>query len=253
MRRLEGRVIVVTGGARGIGKATALRCAREGAKVAICDIVDDIGREVATSARKEGLTVNYYHMDVSNEKEVEETFKRIAAELGPITGLVNNAGIEDAKNDKLTHEGRLEVWEKILKVNLYGVLLCTKHAIPYMIKERKGAIVNIASIAALIGLPMVGYAASKGGILAVTRHDAISYAQHNIRVNAIAPGFINTELLQRIWKETPEKAEELRNSLPLRRLGEPEEVASAVAFLLSDDASYITGTCLVVDGGFTAK
>jgi NAD(P)-dependent dehydrogenase (short-subunit alcohol dehydrogenase family) len=122
-----------------------------------------------------------------------------------------------------------------------------------MIKERKGAIVNIASIAALIGLPMVGYAASKGAILAITRHDAISYAQHNIRVNAIAPGFINTELLQRIWKETPEKAEELRNSLPSGRLGEPEEVASAVAFLLSDDASYITGTCLVVDGGFTAK
>ncbi|MEM3797480.1 MAG: SDR family oxidoreductase [Candidatus Bathyarchaeia archaeon] len=253
MKRLEG-VVVVTGGASGIGKATAIRCASEGAKVAVCDVQDGLGGEVVKDLRGKNLVAKYYHMDVSKEKDVKEVFKRIVSDLGLIQGLVNNAGIIDPANDtRLVHEGKPEVWEKILRVNLMGVLLCTKYALPYMIESGKGSIVNLSSVAACVALPGVGYTASKGALLSVTRLFAVDYAKYNIRVNSISPGFVNTPLLQSIWKETPEHAEKLRQSVPLNRLATADEIASVIAFLLSDDASHITGINIVVDGGFTAQ
>ncbi|MEM1586590.1 MAG: SDR family oxidoreductase [Candidatus Bathyarchaeia archaeon] len=253
MGKLEGIVVVVTGGASGIGRATAIRCAQEGARVAICDVQDNLGKNVEENLNKMGLTAKYYHVDVTSEREVEEAFRYIVSDLGLIQGLVNAAGISNAKYDaRPIHEGRLEVWEKIIRVNLFGVLLCTKHALPYMIKAGKGSIVNISSLTALIALPGVGYTASKGAVLAVTRLCAIDYAKHNIRINSISPGFIDTPLLQSIWKEAPEHAKELLKSVPLGRLGRPEEVASLITFLLSDEASYITGANIIIDGGYIA-
>jgi NAD(P)-dependent dehydrogenase (short-subunit alcohol dehydrogenase family) len=254
MGRLDNMVLVVTGGSSGIGKATAIRCALEGAKVAVCDVQDAAGKETVESIVKEGFTAKYYHMDVTSEKEIEKTFKKIASELGLITGLVNNAGIADPKNDtKPLHEGKLEVWERILQVNLVGVLLCTKHAIPYMIQAGKGTIVNVASVAAIVGLSNIGYTASKGAVYSLTRNMAVNYAQHNIRVNSVTPGFIDTPMLRTIQKEISAKSEERVKAIPLNRLGTPDEVASAIAFLLSDDASYVTGANIAIDGGFTAK
>jgi NAD(P)-dependent dehydrogenase (short-subunit alcohol dehydrogenase family) len=254
MNRLDGKVVVITGGASGIGKACAVRCAHEGAKVAVCDIQDNMGKEVAANINNEGLSAKYYHIDVSKENEVEKMFRNIVSELGLIEGLVNAAGIADPKNDNVPiHEGKLETWERILRVNLIGVLLCTKHALPYMIRAGKGSIVNVSSLTALIALPGVAYTASKGAVLAITRLCAVEYAKYNIRVNSIAPGFVDTPLLQSIWKEDISKAKELERSIPINRLGKPEEVASVITFLLSDDASYITGTNTIIDGGFTSK
>ncbi len=198
-----------------------------------------------------GLTAKYYHMDVTDEEEIERAFRHIVSDLGLIQGLVNAAGIADPKFDtKPIHEGRLDVWERVIRVNLFGVLLCSKHALPYMIKAGKGSIVNISSLAALTALPGVGYTASKGAVLSVTRLCAMDYAKYNIRVNSISPGFIDTPLLQSIWREMPEHAKELLKSVPLGRLGKPEEIVSLITFLLSDEASYITGVNIIIDGGY---
>jgi len=251
MGRLNNMVIVVTGGASGIGRATVIKCAQEGARVAICDVQDNPGKEVEEDLNKVGLTAKYYHMDVTDEEEIERAFRHIVSDLGLIQGLVNAAGIADPKFDtKPIHEGRLDVWERVIRVNLLGVLLCSKHALPYMIKAGKGSIVNISSLAALTALPGVGYTASKGAVLSVTRLCAMDYAKYNIRVNSISPGFIDTPLLQSIWRETPEHAKELLKSVPLGRLGKPEEVASLITFLLSNEASYITGVNIIIDGGY---
>ncbi|MEM2321372.1 MAG: SDR family oxidoreductase [Candidatus Bathyarchaeia archaeon] len=257
MGKLDGMTVIVTGGASGIGRATAIRCAHEGARVAICDISDAQGREVVERINRESYVAKYYYMDVSNEQEVEETLGRIASELGLITGLVNNAGIAMPEHDmKPIHESHLEVLEKVIRVNLYGVLFCMKHAIPYMIKAGKGSIVNISSIAAIISLHEIAYTCSKAGVLAVTRLCARDYAKYNIRVNSISPGFVDTQLLHSIGrsirKEIPGEAERVSQSIPLSRLATPDEIASVIVFLLSDDASYITGTNIIVDGGFTA-
>lgn len=254
MGRLDKMVLVVTGGASGIGKATAIRCAQEGAKVAVCDVQDAGGKETVETIVKEGFAAKYYHMDVTSEREVEKTFKGIVSELGVITGLVNNAGIADPKNDtKPLHEGSLEVWERLLQVNLIGVLLCTKHALPYMIEAGKGTIVNVASVAAVVGLSNIGYTASKGAVYSLTRNIAVNYAKYNIRVNSVTPGFIDTPMLRLIQKEMSTKPEDRAKAIPLNRLGAPEEVASVIAFLLSEDASYVTGANIAIDGGFTAK
>ena len=251
MGRLNNMVIVVTGGASGIGRATVIKCAQEGARVAICDVQDNPGKEVEEDLNKVGLTAKYYHMDVTDEEEIERAFRHIVSDLGLIQGLVNAAGIADPKFDtKPIHEGRLDVWERVIRVNLFGVLLCSKHALPYMIKAGKGSIVNISSLAALTALPGVGYTASKGAVLSVTRLCAMDYAKYNIRVNSISPGFIDTPLLQSIWRETPEHTKELLKSVPLGRLGKPEEVASLITFLLSNEASYITGVNIIIDGGY---
>jgi len=253
--KLEGRVVVVTGGTSGIGKATAIAAAREGAIVAICGRNEEEGKKIVAEIKAKGGKAEFYKLDVTNEEKVKEVFNRIAMELGDIYGLVNNAGIEG--ENKPTHELTLEEWNKVMNVNVTGVFLCTKYAVPYMMKNKKGSIVNIASIYGIISAPdNPPLHASKGAVRIMTKTDALLYAKYNIRVNCVSPGFIDTPMLERFAESTGNKEatyEKLAKSVPLGRLGRPEEIASVIIFLLSDDSSFMTGSEVVVDGGYTAQ
>lgn len=255
MPKLVGRVVIVTGGASGIGKATAKLAAQEGAKVAVCDIDDENGRQTVNEIRQFGLNATFFHVDVSKEGEVKETFRRISEELGLIYGLVNNAGVQG--DNKLTHELDEADWDRVLAVDVKGVFFCTKYAIPDMIKNDKGSIVNISSTYGLVGEADVpSYHAAKAAVTIMAKVDAISYGKQNIRVNSVHPGIISTPLLTRYLKSLGDKEATTRDQLvskqPLARIGQPEEVASGIIFLLSDEASFITGSALIIDGGYTS-
>jgi len=253
--KLDGKVIVVTGGAMGIGKATALAAAKEGAVVAVCDVNQVEGNKTVEEINKMGGKAKFYYLDVSNEEQVKNVFEKIGKELGDIYGLVNNAGI--AGVSKPTHEITLEEWNKVMSINVNGVFLCTKYAVPYMIKNRSGSIVNLSSIYGLVGAQDVPpYHASKGAVRLMTKTDALFYAKYNIRVNSVHPGFIDTPMVRGFAESTGNKEavyEALKKLHPLGRLGKPEEIASVIVFLLSDDASFMTGSEVVVDGGYTAQ
>jgi len=251
---LEGKVVVVTGGSSGIGFAISKKAISEGAKVAICDINELQNKVEGSEYFIPGLTYKYYKMDVTKEDEVSETFDRITKEFGHIDGLVNNAGI--ALDSKPTHKISITEWNKVIAVNLTGVFLCTKHAIEKMLENHnKGSIVNISSILGKVAEPDdSAYCASKGGVTLLTKADALTYAKHGIRVNSIHPGHINAPMLLNFGKNLGKDFfDNLSNQIPMKRLGEPEEIANAVIFLLSDLSSYITGSEIVVDGGFTAE
>ncbi|MGB9831608.1 MAG: SDR family NAD(P)-dependent oxidoreductase, partial [Fervidicoccus fontis] len=195
--RLKDRVVVITGAARGIGYATAMLAAKEGAKVAVCDVLEDEGKKAAEEIKRTtgNQNVKFYRLDVTNEDEVKRTFEQISKDLGDIYGLVNNAGI--AGVSKPTHEITLEEWNKVINVNLNGVFLCTKHAVPYMIKNNRGSIVNLSSIYGIVGAPDAPpYHASKGAVRIMTKVDALFYAKYNIRVNSVHPGFIDTPMVR---------------------------------------------------------
>ncbi len=255
MGKLENRVVVVTGGALGIGRATAIAAAKEGAKVAICDINDNEGEKVVNEIKKSGSLAKYYHMDVSKEKEVQNVFEKIEKDLGPIFGLVNNAGIGGVT--KPTHEITETEWDSVFNVNVKGVFFCTKHAIPSMLKLGKGSIVNLSSVAGIVGSrDFPPYSASKGAVRIMTKVDALIYASQGIRVNSVHPYFVDT-LMVTDYAEKKGNKDAVYKSLaslnPLKRLGKPEEIAAVIIFLLSDDSSYMTGSELIVDGGFTAQ
>ncbi|MBE9390915.1 SDR family oxidoreductase [Fervidicoccus fontis] len=255
--RLKDRVVVITGAARGIGYATAMLAAKEGAKVAVCDVLEDEGKKAAEEIKRTtgNQNVKFYRLDVTNEDEVKRTFEQISKDLGDIYGLVNNAGI--AGVSKPTHEITLEEWNKVINVNLNGVFLCTKHAVPYMIKNNRGSIVNLSSIYGIVGAPDAPpYHASKGAVRIMTKVDALFYAKYNIRVNSVHPGFIDTPMVRGYAEGTGNRDavyEALKKLHPLGRLGRPEEIASVIVFLLSDESSFMTGSEVVVDGGYTAQ
>ncbi|AFH42162.1 SDR family NAD(P)-dependent oxidoreductase [Fervidicoccus fontis] len=255
--RLKDRVVVITGAARGIGYATAMLAAKEGAKVAVCDVLEDEGKKAAEEIKRTtgNQNVKFYRLDVTNEDEVKRTFEQISKDLGDVYGLVNNAGI--AGVSKPTHEITLEEWNKVINVNLNGVFLCTKHAVPYMIKNNRGSIVNLSSIYGIVGAPDVPpYHASKGAVRIMTKVDALFYAKYNIRVNSVHPGFIDTPMVRGYAEGTGNRDavyEALKKLHPLGRLGRPEEIASVIVFLLSDESSFMTGSEVVVDGGYTAQ
>ncbi len=247
------KVVIVTGAAKGIGKGIAKVFSEKGAKVAVIDWDALEGEKTAQELRAQGKESIFIQCDVSNEDQVKAMIDTVVKTFGKIDVLVNNAGIGVYKP---VLEATSEDWDRCLSVNLKGVFLCSKYAIPYMQKLGKGAIVNISSVHSHATVNGVApYAASKGGITALTRNMAIDYGPA-IRVNAIAPGWVLTPLIQSIFDSYPDPAEQQRqveNRQVMKRIGRPEDIGYAAAFLASDEASFITGTQLFVDGGLTAQ
>lgn len=245
MNRLQNKTALITGGSRGIGKAIALRLAKEGANIAIC-ANHSIDRAKAVAKKIEGLGRQSLALqtDVSNHEDITVLFETILKTWGKIDILVNNAGIT---RDGLLLRLKEVDWDAVLNVNLKGAFLCTKAASRAMVRERSGRIINISSVTGLMGNPgQVNYSASKSGLFGLTKTIARELASRGITVNVVAPGFIPTEMTEDLPKNVKEK---LLEQIPLKMPGKPEDIAAAVAFLASDDASYITGQILAVDGG----
>ncbi|MCD6401261.1 MAG: glucose 1-dehydrogenase [Anaerolineales bacterium] len=256
MKRVEGKVAVVTGGALGIGRATSLLLAKEGAKVAVVDIKDEEGQNVIDEIEDFRGTAKFWHLDTTKEKEVISVFAGIAREFGKIDILVNNAGISGV--DKPTHEITEDEWDKVISVNVKGVFFCVKHAIPYMQKTGSGSIINMSSIYGLIGAADIpAYHASKGAVRLMSKNDALLYAKDKIRVNSVHPGFIWTPLVEEMGKRSPEGVEAFRKHLdslhPIGHIGEPDDIAYGVLYLASDESKFVTGSELVIDGGYTTQ
>jgi len=255
MGRIEGKVAIVTGGASGIGRATCVLLAKEGARVAVTDIQDDAGRDVISEIKSSGGVAEYWHIDVSNEEEVERVFAAIHREFGRIDVLVNNAGITGG--DKPSHEIEQGEWDRVMNVNVKGVFFCTKHVFAYMEGAGGGSIINMSSIYGLVGGEDPAYHASKGAVRLLTKSDAIYYAKYKIRVNSIHPGYIWTPLFDNVAQQYPDGVEAFRkwheSSTPIGRIGEPNDVAFGVLYLASDESSFVTGSELVIDGGYTAQ
>ncbi|WP_433016683.1 3-oxoacyl-ACP reductase [Kribbella sp. CA-294648] len=245
--RLEGRVAVVTGGASGIGLASVRRLAAEGAKVVVGDVDPAAGK--ATADEVGGLLVQ---TDVTNDADVENLFKQACDTFGSVDIAFNNAGISPPEDGSILETG-LEAWRKVQEVNLTSVYLCCKHVIPYMQRQGKGSIINTASFVAVMGAAtsQISYSASKGGVLAMSRELGVEFARQGIRVNALCPGPVNTPLLKELFAKDAERAQRRLVHVPMGRFGEPEEIAAAVAFLASDDSSFITANTFLVDGGIS--
>jgi 3-oxoacyl-[acyl-carrier protein] reductase len=244
MKPLENKIALVTGAARGIGQAIALQLAADGADIALADVKAEWLDETAAKVRELGRRAEVYAMDVSSGAAVGEAVAKIAADFGRIDVLVNNAGIT---RDTLLIRMSEEDWDAVLGINLKGAFLATKAVAKIMMKQRTGSIVNIASVVGVMGnAGQVNYSASKGGLIAMTRTLAKELGSRNVRVNAVAPGFIRTAMTDKLSEQAKEAM--LRN-VPLGRPGEPEDVAKAVAFLAGDNAAYVSGQTLPVCGG----
>jgi NAD(P)-dependent dehydrogenase (short-subunit alcohol dehydrogenase family) len=255
MGRVENRVAIVTGGALGIGRACCEVLAKEGAKVAVTDILDKEGKKLAEEIKASSGTTEYWHLDVSNEREVEKVFEAVHKKFGKIDVVVNNAGI--AGVDKPTHEITEKEWDRLMAINVKGVFFCTKHAIPYMKEASGGSIINLSSIYGIISAPDVpAYHASKGAVRLMTKTDALLYAKENIRVNSVHPGFIWTPLVENFLKSkgSVEEGRKALDSLhPIGHVGEPNDIAYGVLYLASEESKFVTGSELVIDGGYTAR
>lgn len=254
MDRVKNKVAVVTGGALGIGASACRLLAHEGAKVAITDLLVTEGQALAASINGSGGVARFWKLDVSDESAVRVVMSEIASAFGGIDVLVNNAGISGTNKptDQLTEEE----WDHVMAVNVKGVFFCTKHAIPFL-KERGGSIINLSSIYGLVSAPDVPpYHASKGAVRLMTKTDALLYAPDGIRVNSIHPGFIWTPMVENHLK-TMGNVEEGRKFLdtlhPLGHIGEPDDIGWAIVYLASNESKFVTGSELVIDGGYTAR
>ena len=252
MEDLKNKVVVITGARRGMGKADALLFAEKGAKVVVSDISQEDCQKVVDQIEKKGGQAIAIKCDVSKKEEIDNLFRKTIEKFGRVDVLVNNAGICEFKPFiDLTEEE----WDRTLNINLKGYFLCAQAAAKEMIKQKSGVIVNIASVAmGQVGvgfLNIVHYCASKGGIAAMTEALALELAPYNIRVNAIAPGMIETPMIDSV-KQDPKSMEGTLARIPLHRVGKPEEIADLVVFLASDKSSYITGSIVVIDGGWLA-
>ncbi|MCX5070666.1 3-oxoacyl-ACP reductase [Micromonospora lupini] len=245
--RLQDRVAVVTGAGSGIGLATVRRFAAEGARVVCVDIDAQAGTKAAEECGGEFVAT-----DVADEAAVRDLFDGVAERHGRVDVAFNNAGISPPDDDSILDTG-LDAWERVLRVNTTSVYLCCKYAIPHMRRQGKGSIINTASFVALMGAAtsQIAYTASKGGVLAMTRELGVQFAREGIRVNALCPGPVATPLLLELFAADPERAARRLVHVPMGRFGQPEEIAAAVAFLASDDASFMTAAQFVVDGGIT--
>ncbi|GIH48106.1 3-oxoacyl-ACP reductase [Microbispora rosea] len=247
MQRLQDRVAVITGAGSGIGLATAHRFAQEGAKVVVADLDEEAGAKAAGEVG--GLFVK---ADVANEDDVTRMYRTAFEEFGSVDIAFNNAGISPPDDDSILETG-IDAWRRVQEVNLTSVYLCCKHAIPYMRRQGKGSIINTASFVAVMGsaTSQISYTASKGGVLAMSRELGVQFAREGIRVNALCPGPVDTPLLRELFAKDPERAQRRLVHVPIGRFARAEEIAAAVAFLASDDASFITASEFLVDGGIS--
>ena len=242
---MDGKIAIVTGGASGIGLATAKKLLSEGAKVVLVDWNQDV-LDIARSLNEDAIGIR---CDVSSEEDVKKCVSDVIEKFGHIDYLVANAGIGGGPNK--AHEVSLEEWNKVIAVNQTGIFLINKYVINEMLKSGGGAIVNTSSMYGLVGTTMsFAYSASKGAINQMTRSLALTYARDNIRVNAIAPGYVDTPILASVPKDMKDA---MANQLPIGRLGEDTEIANLICYLLSDNATFITGAIVPIDGGFTAQ
>ncbi len=249
---LQGKGALVTGAASGIGRATSLVLAREGAKVLVVDAVAEGGDETVKMIKNAGGTAQFLKCDVSRAAEVEAMVAAAVTAWGRLDCAFNNAGV-GGKTLKIAVDTE-ENFDRVIAVNLKGVWLCMKYEVLQMRKQGGGAIVNTASVAGLVGSGgMPSYAASKHGVVGLTRTTALDYARHNIRVNAVCPGVIDTAMVAELSSAHPRMHEALLAAEPVKRMGKPSEIGEAVAWLLSDAASFVTGAALPVDGGITAQ
>lgn len=245
--RLEGKVAIITGGAQGIGEAYSIGMAREGAKVVIADVQQNVGQELAEKIKKEGGSALFLKVDVSNKTEVEAMAEETINAYNRLDIIVNNAGIsENAPIEETTEE----MWDKQFAVNVKGVFFCSQAAAKVMIKQHSGKIINISSIAAICASKGIcAYASTKGAVLTMTKVFALELCPYNIQVNAILPGVTNTYQAKKRAMDDPEWAKQVTQQIPMGRMGKKEELVGAVLYFASDDSIYCTGQTLIVDGG----
>ena len=255
MNRLTDKVAVVTGAALGLGRATAIRMAEEGAAIALLDVLDTEGQELLAVLQERSLSAAYWHCDVSSEREVQRVMLDVVGHFGRLDILVNNAGV--AGVSKPTHEITEAEWDWVQAINVKGVFFCTKHAIPHLKRSGGGSIINLSSIYGLVGGPDVPpYHASKGAVRLMTKTDALIYAPDMIRVNSIHPGFIWTSMVETHLSSQGDLEEGRKATAalhPLGHIGEPDDVAWGAVYLASDEAKFVTAAELVIDGGYTAR
>jgi NAD(P)-dependent dehydrogenase (short-subunit alcohol dehydrogenase family) len=249
---LENKVVLVTGGGSGIGRTTALQFALAKSKVVVADVTAQAGEETARLIKEAGGESIFIACDVSKGSDVQAAVAKTVQTYGRLDCAFNNAGIPGTVAP--TTEWSEEIWDRVVAVNLKGVWLCMKYEIPEMLKIGKGAIVNMSSISGLVGCPgLTGYTATKHGVLGLTKSVALEYAKAGIRINAVCPATIQTPLIDFVLKEKPDMRGFLDNAQPMGRMGVAEEVASAVLWLCSDSASFVTGTAMTIDGGVSAQ
>ncbi|MFB4164718.1 SDR family NAD(P)-dependent oxidoreductase [Alteribacillus sp. JSM 102045] len=245
--RLRDKAVVITGAASGIGKAAAIRMAEEGASVLLCDINTKEGELTAEHIQENGGTALFMETDVTDEDSVQQSIQYAYKQWGAINILFNNAGV--GGHEKKLHEVAAEEWDQVINTNLKGVFLGIKYVVPYMLEKGKGTIINTSSVLGFKGKKRTGpYNAAKGGLVTLTKNSALEYGRYGIRVNSIGPGVIDTPIVDE-WRKDEKKWQIISSANALGRIGKPEEVAEAVLFLASDEASFITGETLMVDGG----